>query len=458
MVSNSRDIPDFCPPQGWVGLGFPLQSGCVRFFCGGALSWIRAGHGRWAALFFLHAMAMGMWFVPLSALLAGTGHDGLRPYAFAASAVAAFVSPLVFGAVADRHVSPVRVVRGLAAVTGVLILATTWWLGRGIGSVGAWIWIQAVALAMAPTFSLSTAVVLSQLTDSGREFGPIRAMATVGWMCGCWLTSAAGADGSVLSGYLCGAAWLLVGLYTWRLPEVPPPAVDPGRGWRARLGWDALGLLRDRDHRVVYVTAGLFSVSLAGLYPYTPPHLSDLGFRRLSAWMSLAQVSEVAALFLLGSLLVRWRLKWTMVLGLAAGALRLGLCAVDRPLPVLMGVALHGVAFACVMITAQVYVAERIGPGWRARAQALLTLLTMGLGSLIGYLGCGLWFAICAGRLGEADWTRFWGGLALWTVAVLVYFLGAYHGRGRGWRRAGPAEVAEPVKAGMPVSPGGAGG
>ncbi|NGO37947.1 nucleoside permease [Limisphaera ngatamarikiensis] len=420
------------------------------------LGWIKTGHGRWAGLFFLHAMAMGMWFVPLSALLAGTGHDALRPYAFAASAVAAFVSPLVFGAVADRHVSPVRVVRGLAAATGVAILATSWLLGQGISAGWAWVCVQGVAVCMAPTFSLSTAVVLSQLEDSGREFGPIRAMATVGWMCGCWLISAAGADGLVLSGYLCGAAWLGVSLYTWGLPAVPPPASDPAGDWRARLGWDALGLLRDRDHRVVYLTAGLFSVSLAGLYPYSPPQLQDLGFERLSAWMSLAQVSEVAALFLLSSLLTRWRLKWTMALGLACGALRVALCAFHRPMPVLMGVALHGVAFACVMITAQVYVAERIEGMWRARAQALLTLMSMGLGSLMGYLGCGWWHEWCLRRFGIGGWTWFWGGWALWTVGVLIYFLAAYRGRGHGLRPVPPGGPVEPARTGLPVPPGGA--
>ncbi|MCS7090757.1 MAG: MFS transporter [Verrucomicrobiota bacterium] len=404
---------------------------------------------RWAGLFFLHALAMGMWFVPLSLLLRASGHDALRPYAFAASALAAFVSPLMFGAVADRHVSPVRVLRWLAGGTGGMILLTSWFLAAGVGSIWAWMMILGVALAMAPTFGLTTAVVLSQLRDSGREFGPMRAMATVGWMVGCWLTSAFGADGSLRSGYFCGWAWLGLSVFTWLLPEVPPPAVEAGGGWKAWLGWDALGLLRDRDHRVMYVTASLFSVSLAGLYPYTPPHLQDLGFVRLSAWMSLAQVTEVLALLMLGGVLTRWRLKWTVVMGLVLGALRLGLCAWDRVVPVLVGVALHGVAFACVMITTQVYVAERVDAIWRARAQALLTLMTSGLGSLVGYLACGGWFACSHWIGGEWRWTWFWGGWAVWTLGVLLYFLKAYRGRGHGLCR--PSSREREVSACAPM-------
>lgn len=411
---------------------------CFRMATGSsgwvALNSRQASHGVLAGLFFVHALAMGMWFVPLSALLDAVGQPGLRPYAFAASALAAFVSPLIFGAVADRHVSPVKVVRGLAAATAAGIALTVWALGQGVSTGLAWVLIQAVALCMAPTFSLSTAIVFARLAESGRPFGPLRAMATVGWMCGCWVVSLAGADGSVWSGYLCALAWLAVAVYTLGLPPVPPPAGEAARSWRERLGWDALALLRNRDHRVVFVTAALFNVSLAALYPYTPPHLRELGFQALSAWMSLAQVTEILALLLLARLLARWRLKWTLAMGLLVAALRLGLCAWDRTGPVLVGVALHGAAFACVMITAQVYVAERIGAAWQARAQALLTLMTLGLGSLAGYLGCGLWYAVCRKSAG-VDWTWFWGGLAVWTAGVLVYFLRAYQGIGPGRQR-----------------------
>ena len=67
-------------------------------------------------------------------------------------------------------------------------------------------------------------------------------------------------------------------------------------------------------------------------------------------------------------------------------------------------------------------------PAWRTRAQALLTLMNSGAGSLIGYLGTGWWFAACA-RPGGESWPWFWGALAVAVVVVLVYFL-TYRGRG----------------------------
>jgi MFS family permease len=74
----------------------------------------RAEYVELTALFFLQGAALGMWFVPLSTVLDAHGLHAIKPYAFATSALAAFVSPLIFGAVADRHASPVTVLRGLA--------------------------------------------------------------------------------------------------------------------------------------------------------------------------------------------------------------------------------------------------------------------------------------------------------------------------------------------------------
>ena len=47
------------------------------------------------ALFFLQGAALAMWIVPLSNVLDTYGLHAIRPYAFAATAIAAFISPLV---------------------------------------------------------------------------------------------------------------------------------------------------------------------------------------------------------------------------------------------------------------------------------------------------------------------------------------------------------------------------
>ena len=390
-----------------------------------------AEFGELAALFFLHGMALSMWFVPLSTVLDAHGLHGIKAYAYATTATAALVSPLIFGAMADRHAAPATVLRWLAVATaGAMALAATgiklgWnpWLALGL--------IQVHALCSAPTWSLSTTIVFSRLRDAKREFGPLRAMATLGWMCGCWLVSALKADTSPLAGYSGAVTWLVLAAFTFVLPSVPPPQSAEHITLRQRLGLDALSLLKHPDHRVVFVTAALFSIPLAAFYPFAPPHLRQLGLERTSAWMTLGQATEIIAMFSLAGLLANWRLKWIFAGGLAFGLARYGLCALNGKVWVLTGVSLHGSAFTLFFITAQIYLDERVDSAWRARAQALMSLMTSGAGNLIGYLGTGWWFAACELPEGT-QWPLFWGGLALVVALVLVYFLAAYHGIGSG--------------------------
>jgi len=83
----------------------------------------KAKYTELAVFFFIPAAALGIWFVPPGPVLDAHGLRAIKPFAFAASAVAAFVSPLIFGAMADRHTSPVKVLRGLALAAANLQLA-----------------------------------------------------------------------------------------------------------------------------------------------------------------------------------------------------------------------------------------------------------------------------------------------------------------------------------------------
>ena len=102
--------------------------------------------------------------------------------------------------------------------------------------------------------------------------------------------------------------------------------------------------------------------------------------------------------------------------------------------------ALHGCSFALVFITAQIYLDQRVDVAWRARAQALMSLINSGVGNLIGYLGTGWWFAVCTENT-ITHWPLFWGVLAAAVAVVLVYFLAAYRGQGVGVKRAKESKV-----------------
>jgi len=373
-------------------------------------------------------MAMGMWLVPLGMVLEAHGLASIRAYAFATSAIAAFISPLFFGAMADRHLAPVVVLRGLAVATALAMAFASTAIHLGWNRWVVLAIIQLHALCSAPGWSLSTTIVLSRLQNSKQQFGPVRAVATLGWIAGCGLVSALNADTSVRAGFVGAGVWLLVALFTFKLPSVPPPKSTGHLTIRQRLGLDALTLLKNPDHRAVFIVAALFSIPLAAFYPYSPAHMRDLGLQHTSVLMSLGQVTEIIAMLGLAWLLAKFRLKWLFVAGLSIGLLRYILCALDTKSSLLTGVTLHGFAFTLIFITTQIYLHERIDPQWKARAQALMAFMTAGVGNLIGYLGTGWWFTACD-RLTGTNWPLFWGALAGVIGLVLVYFLVAYRGK-----------------------------
>lgn len=389
-----------------------------------------AGFAELAALYYLQAMATAMWFVPSGVILDAYGLHRIKAYSFATTAAAALVSPLIFGAMADRHVSPIKVLRWLSVAAAVTMTFVTLAIQHGWNAWLVLALIQFQALFSTPTASITIAIVFSRLRNSQTEFGPVRAMATLGWMSGCWAISALDADASVRAGYSDMVMWLAVAAFTFLLPEVAPPKSTERLTIRQRLGWDALALLSDRDHRVVFITAGLFYIPLSAFYPFVPTQLRDLGLKHVSAWMTLGQVTEIMAMFGLAGLLARWRLKWILSGGLAIGLARYALLGVDHRIAVLAGITLHGCSLVLFLITAQVYVDQRVPANWRVRAQALLYLMTSGLGSLLGFISSGWWFAACT-TSDRTRWPMFWGVLTIAVAAVFVYFLVAYHGRGK---------------------------
>lgn len=384
----------------------------------------KAEYAELLILFFIQAAAMSTWTVALGRVLDAHGLHAIKPFAFAASATAAFISPLIFGAMADRHVSPARVLRWLSLATALMmaIVSTSIKFNWNIWLVLAL--IQILSLCSAPMLSISSTIVFARLADS-REFATIRMMMTFGWMGGNVLVSLLNADKSSVAGYTSATIWLILAGFTFFLPHLEVPKSAENLSWHERLGLDALTLLKNRNLRVVFITTTLLNIPLAAFYPYAPTNLNDLGLTHTSAWMSFAQFSELAAIFSMSWLLLKWRMKWIFALGLAFTIARFAFSAVDDKTFLLIGIALHGASFAFVSITAQIYLDQRVDTAWRARAQALLTLMNNGFGNLIGYLGTGWWFNACMRPVGT-QWSLFWGGLSAMAAVVMIYFLAAY--------------------------------
>lgn len=386
-------------------------------------------------LFFLQAHAIALWFVPFSSVLKQHGLADITAWAFASSGVAAFFSPMITGVLADRRMAPSFLLRllalGMAALLGLTFLA----IEKGWGPIWVLGLVQVLQFFSAPTWGLSSMLVLAQLQDPGRHFGPLRVWGTYGWMIAGFIVSMVlHADGSTLTGFAAAVAWLGVAGFTLLLPAGAPPPERRPFAWKEIFGLETFSLLRDSQHRAVFLGAGLLSIPLAAFYPYTPMHLQDLGVHGGSAVMSVGQVSEALSMYAVARLLTEVRLATLLNSAIAVAVLRYVLFATGSVWGVFAGVFLHGICFTLFFIPAQIYIEQRIAREMRFRAQALMTLLISGFGNLLGYLGCGALKSWCEGD-GHTRWRLYWGVLAAAVAAVWAYFWQAY-------REPAPAELA----------------
>jgi len=242
-------------------------------------------------------------------------------------------------------------------------------------------------------------------------------------------------DSSPVVGIAAMMVRILLGLACFMMPETPPQGIQEGKvRWRRRFGLDAIVLFKERSMRVFLLTTVFLSIPLAAFYMYTPILLKALGDTHPTASMSLGQVTEIAAMLMLGGLLAKGRVRWVLVIALLFAFVRYLLFAYAGWTGglwwVWLGIAMHGPCYTFYYVTGQMLVNRRVDPGMRNQAQALLGTLSGGLGACSGSLICGWYYGATIGMVN--GWLFFWLGLAAAVFGCGVYFVLGYVGMKRG--------------------------
>ena len=129
--------------------------------------------------------------------------------------------------------------------------------------------------------------------------------------------------------------------------------------------------------------------------------------------------------------LARLGVKWTLLLGMLAWAVRYALFAFgnagELAAFLLLGIALHGACYDFFFVVGQIYTDSRAGERYRSSAQGLITLATYGLGMLIGFRVAGAVVDLHAAA-GLHDWQAIWLVPAAIAGDVFVAFALAFRG------------------------------
>lgn len=385
-------------------------------------------------VFMFQGMAGGFWIPALTNLLNAEGYGTWVPIAFATLPICALISPLFVGTLADERFSAQRLFGWCSLLSSILLALAFSTLDFGLPPGFFIAGLAAFGLIGGPAWGLLTNVGLTNLPYPERQFPWVRVGATFGWVGAGVITSfALQADAKPTSGYAAACALICAGSIGFFLPDTPPLS-SRGNWWQS-LGLGAFRLFKNRNHAVLFCTTGLFSIPLAAFYMYAPELLKALGDKSPTASMSIAQGTELLAMIFLGYLMVKFRLKTLLIVGLAFSALRFGMSGYAGYSGVigwhLGGIALHGFCYTFYFITAQVYMNRRVDPGMRGQAQGLLSLMTSGIGPLVGAFFCGWLRNTLVDETGQG-WENFWWVLSAIITACWLGFGLLYQGKKAG--------------------------
>jgi nucleoside transporter len=385
---------------------------------------------RLSIMMFLEYVIWGSW-LPLLALYLG---DVLKfsgaeiGWIFATPAIACIVALFVGGQVADRLMSPEKLLAVLHAAGGVAMFALA--MQR---SFWPFLTIMLVyQLAFIPTLSLTNAIAFHHVQEA-RDFGKIRLWGTIGWIAASWpfVFLLAGKTGAELHAALtsiftvAGVASFLLAGFALTLPATPPARGEVG----ANAPLQAIKFLAVPAFLILFIVTFLDALVHQAYFQLTSPFLERAGLapNLIMAAMSIGQIAEIATMAVLGVVLARLGWRATMTIGIAAHALRFFIYAIGDPLWLMVAINIvHGMCYAFFFAAVYIFVDEHFPKDSRASAQGLFNLLILGLGPFVGSL---LW-----GRLadrfrtisGEVDYQTLFQAPAWLAVAAMLLLLVAF--------------------------------
>ncbi|MGC1274762.1 MAG: MFS transporter [Planctomycetaceae bacterium] len=346
---------------------------------------------RLSVMMFLQFFVWGAWYVTVGNFIKAVGwDDGVVGWAYTVGPLAAIISPLFLGVVADRFFATERVLgvmHLLGAVTMFLVpIAAT---GENASPTLFTVLLLAHMLCYMPTLGLTNTLVFHNVTNQEKQFPIIRVFGTLGWIAANFVVSRMlGADKNETQFYITSVAAALLGVYSFTLPHTPPPAAGQRAKLADLLGLGSVGMMRSPSFAVFMICSTLICIPLAAYYSFAPIFVDAMEIENPAFQMSFGQWSEVGFMIVMPLFFAFLGVKWMLAVGMLAWVVRYGLFAgsADDGIywMILGGILLHGICYDFFFVTGQIYVDKKAPVVLRGQAQGFLVLMTQGVGLLIG--------------------------------------------------------------------------
>jgi len=385
-------------------------------------------------MMFLEFFIWGAWFVTLGPFLGNTLHatGAQTGSVFSTQSWGAIIAPFIVGLIADKYFNAERIL-GVLHIIGAVLMYQMY---KAADISVFYPYVLGYMIFYMPTLALVNSVSFNQLTDPEKQFSGIRIWGTIGWIVAGliisyafhWDSAAGVAAGMLKNTFLmAGIASLVLGLFSFTLPATPPKIATGEKVSIGQvLGLDALKLLKDKNFLVFFVASILICIPLAFYYQNANSFLTDIKVDNPTGKMTIGQASEVLFLLALPIFFKKFGVKYTILVGMLAWALRYAMFAYgnsgELSFLLILGIALHGVCYDFFFVTGQIYTDSKAGPQYKSAAQGMIALATYGVGMLIGFYVAGV-ISDAYNAGGVHDWKMIWLIPAGIAAAVMVLFL-----------------------------------
>ncbi len=385
-------------------------------------------------MMFFQFFLWGSWNVTMGTYLLAIGFDGVAVgAAYSTMNWGAIFAPVVAGMLADRFFAGQKVM----AVLHVLGAGLLWYISD-ITEPGAFFWTLLVyGIIYMPTLGLVNAISFHQMSDPGKQFPGIRVMGTLGWIAagllvGAVIPSITGAsiEATNMPLKIGAITSLVLGLYSFSLPNTPPGAAGTKPSLSQMLGLETISLMKDRSFAIFIIGSLLISIPLTFYYNFTNAFLNETGMQNAAGKMTMGQMSEVIFLVLIPFFFARLGVKKMLLIGMGAWVLRYVLFAFGNNESLVFmlysGIILHGICFDFFFVTGQIYTDRAAPKALRASAQGFIHVATYGAGMLIGSWISGLIvdnYAYVENGVTLHDWSSIWIIPAMMAALVMGLFI-----------------------------------
>ena len=370
-------------------------------------------------MMFLEFFIWGAWYVTMGSYLPNSleTSDPETAMAYSTQSWGAIIAPFIIGLIADRYMNAERIL-GFLHLLGALLM---YLLYTATDFSMFYPFLLAYMIMYMSTLALVNSVSFNQMKDPAKEFSMVRVFGTIGWISAgllvsyfSWDSSSGIQDGALKNTFLMAAICSAVlGIFSFTLPKTPP-MIERSQKIKLRdiLGLDALGLLKDRNFLLFFISSILISIPLAFYFSNLSIFLTESKVDNSTAWSALGQFSEIMFLLLLPFFLKKYGFKKTILAGMLAWAVRYLLFSFgnngDLFSLLIIGIFLHGICYDFFFVSGQIYTDSKAGEKYKSAAQGLITLATYGIGMLIGFWVAGKITNVYVIQDNLHDWKTVW--------------------------------------------------